>query len=236
MSPKSAERRQVDASQIGEEFGLSVGRVNTLHKERETTDFPPAVGKDGRKQLWDHAAVKKWFDEREAQRSRLRNLSADGDPDELLNASQVAKELGYKSPNQITTYLRDHPGYFPEPDVVEHLGTEQRPWTRMRWYRKTITSWAGSRPGKGRRDGNTRQAPALPKVSPTGDPDELVAAPEAAALLGFKSVATFSSSLSQGNLPLLKEHDAMEAGSRGRARRMWTRRRILEQAAARKTK
>ncbi|MEU8481075.1 hypothetical protein [Streptomyces hygroscopicus] len=226
-------RRLVDAVQIGAEFNLSPGRVNALHADREKTGFPAARRKNGRKQEWDYSEVAMYFADRDAL-NRLANLPAGaGDPDELLNASQVAKELGYKNPNQITTYMRDHPGYFAEPDVVEHLGSEERPWTRMQWYRRTITAWRKERPGRGRREGNTRTPPALPKVSPDGDPDELLAAPQAAALLGFKSVNTFSSSLAQGNLPLLKESDGQVPGSRGRKSRAWTRRRVLDQKAAR---
>ncbi|MFI1401072.1 hypothetical protein [Streptomyces sp. NPDC020681] len=226
--------RYVDSAEIAQEFGLSPGRVNALHSDRANTGFPAAPRAKGRKQEWDHAEVAKWFEARE--KSRLQDLSqatAAGDPDELLNASKVATLLGYKNPNQITTYLRDHPGYFPEPDKVEHLGTAERPWRRLSWYRRTITDWLAARPGKGRRSGVQRNAPELPAVSADGDPDELLGAAEAAALLGFKSVNTFSSSLSQGNLPLLKDTDGQIPSSRGRPRRGWRRRRILEQAAAR---
>ncbi|MFD8339258.1 hypothetical protein ACFV42_42545 [Streptomyces solisilvae] len=235
-SNAAEERRLVDAVQIGDEFGLSPGRVNALHADRENTGFPAARPRKGRggKQEWEYGGVAEYFADREAS-NRLAHLSEDagGDPDELLNASQVAKELGYKNPNQITTYLRDHPGYFAEPDVVEHLGTKEHPWTRMRWYRRTITAWRKERRGKGRREGNIRTAPALPKVSLDGDPDELLVAPQVAALLGFKSVNTFSSSLSQGNLPLLKGHDVKLPGGRGRPRRAWPRGRVMEQKAAR---
>ncbi|SEB31759.1 hypothetical protein [Streptomyces melanosporofaciens] len=238
-SNAAEERRLVDAVQIGDEFGLSPGRVNALHADRENTGFPAARPRKGRggKQEWEYGGVAEYFANREAS-NRLANLTEDasGDPDELLNASQVAKELGYKNPNQITTYMRDHPGYFAEPDVVEHLGSEERPWTKMLWYRRTITAWRKERRGKGRREGNTRTAPALPEVAADGDPDELLVAPQAAALLGFKSVNTFSSSLSQGNLPLLKEDDGKVLGSRGRKSRAWTRRRVLEQKAARSSR
>jgi hypothetical protein len=82
---------------------------------------------------------------------------------------------------------------------------------------------------QGQAGGNDRQAPTLPDVPADGDPDELLAGTQAAALLGFKSLNSFSSSLSQGNLPLLEE----TGGLSDRGKRAWTRQRILEQAAQR---
>jgi hypothetical protein len=90
----------------------------------------------------------------------------------------------------------------------------------------TTGRWAGA-----------KEAPPLPEVPVDGDPDELLGASQAAALLGYKSVGSFSSSLSQGNLPLLKTTDGVaENAGRQNGRRRWTRRRILEQASQRKSK
>jgi hypothetical protein len=97
---------------------------------------------------------------------------------------------------------------------------------------QTLLDWKDTRPGSGKRSVK-RAAPALPDVPVDGDPDELLGASHAAALLGFKSVNSFSSSLGQGNLPLLKTVDAIS--DKG-GRRRWTRRRILEQAAQRRAK
>ncbi|MZE80913.1 hypothetical protein [Streptomyces xinghaiensis] len=170
--------------------------------------------------------------------SRQKDVVADlvaGPPGELLNASKAARCLGYKNANQVTTYLRDHPGYFPEPDSVEVLGTPENPRRRLGWLRVTLLTWVLTRPGKGRRKGSGRGTSALPQVPSEGDPGELLGASQAAALLGFTSVNSFSSSLAQGRLPLLCEPDATEPNPRGGPpRRKWTRRRLLEQAAARR--
>ncbi|WP_435859618.1 hypothetical protein [Streptomyces parvulus] len=129
--------------------------------------------------------------------------------------------------------MREHPGYFPEPDVVEEKGTTENPYRRQLWKVETLQAWMGSRPGSGRRAG-PKQAPSLPDVPVDGDPEELLGASHAAALLGYKSINSFSSSLAQGNLPLLKTTDgAAENAGRQNGRRRWTRRRILEQAARR---
>lgn len=77
----------------------------------------------------------------------------------------------------------------------------------------------GDRAGPHRLDGHpprTRQTHrhppqrprALADVPTDGDPDELLGATQAA-LLGFKSVNSFSSSLTQGDLPLLTTLDAL---------------------------
>jgi hypothetical protein len=83
------------------------------------------------------------------------------------------------------------------------------------------------------RPSSERPAKALPAVPVDGDPDELLGATQAAALLGYKSVSSFSSSLAQGNLPLMQTPDALtEKGGR----RRWTRKGILEPAERRRQK
>ncbi|MCX4581091.1 helix-turn-helix transcriptional regulator [Streptomyces sp. NPDC048448] len=223
MAGKPKKQDPVDSQELAAELGISAGRINSLYAKRAENEFPAHVDQRGRARLWDLDEVRKWHEGR--QPSRLEELSLVGDPDELLNASQVAKVLGYKNKSQITTYLKEHPGYFPEPDEVEHLGTYTRKW----WRRRTIADWRAGRPGKGKRAGAARQAPALPDVPADGDPDELLSGTQAAALLGFKSLNSFSSSRSQGNLPLLDETDGLTP----LGRRAWTRRRVLEQKAQR---
>ncbi|MFE9559301.1 hypothetical protein ACFYMW_39965 [Streptomyces sp. NPDC006692] len=230
--PSSPNRaRLVGTAEIGEEFGVSSGTVTLWYNTRNTTGFPDTAGNKGRARQWEHGAVSDWFAAKEKPRLQQAGAALAGDPDELLNATQVAKLLGYKNANQITNYLRDRPGYFPEPDVVEELGTPDRPWTRKQWRRSTVTGWTATRRGKGNRHDLAREE-TLPEVSPDGDPDELLAAPSAAALLGYKNVTSFSSALSQGILPLLKEKDGTLPGARGQ-RPAWTRRRILDQAQER---
>ncbi|MFE2537062.1 hypothetical protein [Streptomyces sp. NPDC059371] len=224
MAGKPKKQDPVDSKELGVELGLSVGRINSLYADRADNGFPEHVDMRGRARLWDRAAVCAWYESREPSRLQQHSL-AGGDPDELLNAAEVAKALGYKNRSQITTYQIEHPGYFPEPDQVEELGT----YKRQKWRRQTIANWLATRPGKGKRTGVTRQAPPLPDVPANGDPGELLAGTQAAALLGFKSLNSFSSSLSQGNLPLLEETD----GVTDRGKRAWTRRRILEQKAQR---
>ncbi|WP_316745513.1 hypothetical protein [Streptomyces sp. MK7] len=226
------EPRLADAAEIAAEQGLSPARISMLYNDRATNGFPEIAGKRGRARLWDHAEVTAWFANRQGARLR-EHKPPKRNPEDLLNAAEASRFLGYKNPNQVTTYVRDHPGYFPDPDVVEELGTAENPYRRQLWRVQTLLDWMATRPGRGKRADAQRTAPALPDVPVDGDPDELLGATQAAALLGFKSLNSFSSSLSQGNLPLLETADALtEKGGR----RRWTRRRILEQAAQRSPK
>jgi hypothetical protein len=231
------EPRLADAAEIAAEQGLTPARISGLYTERAQNaagvPFPEPVDKRGRARLWDHAQVTEWFANR--TRPRLQGHSPPSrDPKELLNAADASRFLGYKNLNQVTTYMRDHPGYFPDPDVVEELGTDENPYRHHKWRVQTLLDWMATRPGRGRRAGIDRGS-SLPDVPIDGDPDELLGATQAAALLGYKTVGSFSTSLSQGKLPLLETADGIaENAGRQNGRRRWTRRRILEQAAQQK--
>ncbi|MDQ1041806.1 hypothetical protein [Streptomyces sp. V4I2] len=233
------EPRLADAAEIAAEQGLTPARITSLYTERaENADgvpFPEVTGMRGRARLWDHAEVTEWFAHRAPARLQ-QHTPPSRDPEELLNAADASRFLGYKNRNQVTTFMRDHPGYFPDPDVVEELGTDENPYRRQMWRVQTLLDWMATRPGRGRRAGVDRGS-SLPDVPVDGDPDELLGATQAAALLGYKTAGSFTSSLSQGNLPLLKTPDALaENAGRQNGRRRWTRRRILEQASQRKSK
>ncbi|WP_405477839.1 hypothetical protein [Streptomyces canus] len=230
------EPRLADAAEIAADHGLTPARITGLYTGRVQNTagktFPEPVDKRGRARLWDRAEVDEWFAHRAPARLAEHTPPA-LPPETLLNAADASRYLGYKNSNQVTTFVRDHPGYFPEPDVVEEMGTAENPYRRQLWKVQTLQEWMATRPGSGRRAG-ARKAPPLPQVPVDGDPEELLGASQAAALLGFKSINSFSSSLSQGNLPLLKETDGLaENAGRQNGRRRWTRRRILEQAAQR---
>ncbi|MFD5815670.1 hypothetical protein [Streptomyces sp. NPDC127038] len=203
---------------VGEYEALTATAHYAVYTKRDENGFPEIADMRGRARLWDHAEVTAWFAQRPL--ARLRDHTPPSrDPQDLLTGAEASRFLGY--------------GYFPDPDVVEELGTEEHPYLRRKWRVQTLLDWMATRPGSGQHLGTQRGAPALPEVSVDGDPDELLGASEAAALLQFKSVNSFSSSLSQGNLPLLETPDALS--ERG-GRRRWTRKRILEQAAKRNPK
>ncbi|MGW2232273.1 hypothetical protein, partial [Streptomyces formicae] len=154
--PARREPRLVDAVEIAAAQGLTPARISSLYTQgtqnADGKKFPDPVDKRGRARLWDEAAVTKWFARRAL--SRLAGHTPPSlDPETLLNAAESSRYLGYKNPNQVTTYVRDHPGYFPEPDVVEEKGTAENPYVQMRWKAKTLQEWMANRPGSGRRGG-----------------------------------------------------------------------------------
>ncbi|GGQ97414.1 hypothetical protein GCM10010496_72920 [Streptomyces asoensis] len=222
--------RLADAAEIAAEQNLSSAQITNLYNKRSENGFPEIAGMRRRARLWDHDEVTTWF----AQRTPARitdHTPPSRDPEDLLNAADASRFLGYKNISQVNNFLRDHPGYFPDPDVIEEMGTPERPYRRKLWRVRTLLDWQASRPGSGRHLGSERGAPALPDVPVDGDPDELLGASQAAALLGYKSVGSFTSSLAQGYLPLLQTPDAY---TEQRGRRRWTRKRVLAQAEERR--
>ncbi|MGW7639539.1 hypothetical protein [Streptomyces decoyicus] len=134
---------------------------------------------------------------------------------QLLNASQIANLLGYK---RLGPVYQD--GFLPDPDEYEVPSEKSR--SKMRWRLITIIRWDLNRPGKGRRAGSARTLKKLPDASWEGEPERLVFGPEVAALLGYNSMESFSSSLNQGNLPELTETQPVEAeDENGRLRKAY---------------
>ncbi|MFF7987826.1 hypothetical protein ACFZDK_53875 [Streptomyces sp. NPDC007901] len=218
----SSADRLVGTAQIVSEFGTSRPRISEWSNTPDS-GFPAVAHTEGRKQFWRYNEVAAFFAQRAPKKRALPAAVLEADQDELLTKRQVAELLGYTRTSTIDAYLRDRPGYFPEPD--EDIDGQK-------WRRGTVVSWATDRPGKGRR--SSAPAAARPAVSADGDPDELLGTAEVAALLGYGSTASFSSALYQGRIPELPEPDAQvkEEGSRGPARKKWRRATVV--AAARK--
>jgi hypothetical protein len=208
---KPAGAELVDAAVVTEEFGASPTVINKWCRAHGIKGLPKArKGED---------AVLRWRHEEVAGRLA-----------EAFSASEAAELLGFS----LSTIYQD--GYFPEPDETDPAndGRRGRP-NAKRWRLITIITWDLNRPGKGRRAGTQRQMKALPKVSWEGDQERMVFAPEAAALLGFGSLPSFRSSLSQGNLPELENPETITdvSGERKQRRQVWPLRLIREVAQRR---
>ncbi|MFI6055951.1 helix-turn-helix transcriptional regulator [Streptomyces violascens] len=225
MAKPASDERLVDTAQICAEFGTHKSRISTWYNDRENSGFPAVRTVEGRRRLWAYNEVAAFFADREASRP-VHKLPAGfhtADQGALLTTAEVSDVLGL-SPSTVYWWLKNLPGYFPAPDENT---------SGMMWRRSTVAAWVASRPGKGRRSGSASNAAPLPTVAADGPDDELLGTKEAAALLGYKSLASFSSALYQGNLPELKETDAERPGPRGNIVKLWTRARIRRQAQAR---
>ncbi|MFE6153619.1 helix-turn-helix transcriptional regulator [Streptomyces sp. NPDC057889] len=230
----------ITAGEIVEEFRASRSRLSEWVRDRDTTGFPPVHPTEGRRQVFERDAVIAWFSARAALRSTpLPADAAQGNPDELLSAAEVAQLLGYQHATTVHAYLQDRPGYFPEPDHTGPLSNHPRKAGRpntLWWKRRTILDWAAQRPGKGNARPKTRTPHPAQGPAPTataGHDDDLLTAAQVAPLLGYSTTASFTSALAQGRIPQLTQPDAHTNSGRGRPRRLWRRHRIIGAAIVR---
>lgn len=177
---------------------------------------------------WRRGTIVTWATSRPGKGRRgsaasapLPEVSADGDPDELLGTAEVAALLGYGSAASFSSALSQ--GRIPElpkPDgTTKKEGVRGRPSNK--WRRATVVAVA-------------RQRGVLPTAGE--EPEDLVGAEEAARILGYKDADSFLSALGHGYLPGLDEPDRLEyrRGSAGRPRQQrWRRSRVQELASRR---
>ncbi|MGW5732926.1 MULTISPECIES: hypothetical protein [Streptomyces] len=109
-----------------ERYNTSKSRVSAWSND-PASGFPAVHHVEGRKKFWRAREVEAFFTARERAKPRLHVLSEvrRDDPDKLLTKGEVARLLGHKSTSAINNYIRNHPGYFPEPDQdgLYRLGT-----------------------------------------------------------------------------------------------------------------
>lgn len=135
-------RRLVDRAELVDRMGMTEQTLSRLYSQRASTGHPAAIGRVGRRLLWDLDEVSAWVDARlEAKRAGMTPLDRAGDPDEFVDVDEAARVLGYANRRTIDSYLaRRGRGYFPEPD--DPAG--------RRWRRRTLWAFAErrSRPGR----------------------------------------------------------------------------------------
>jgi predicted DNA-binding transcriptional regulator AlpA len=178
---------------------------------------------------WHRGTIVAWTTSRPGKGRRafaptapLPEVSAEGDPDELLGTAEVAALLGYGSTASFSSALyQGRIPELPEPDTLEkEEGGRGR--ARKKWRRATVLAAAHRR-----------------GVLPTTDQEDedLVGAAEAARILGYKNADSFISALGHGLLPDLEQPDgyAYRRGSAGRPRQQQWKRTRLEQLAAHRT-
>jgi predicted DNA-binding transcriptional regulator AlpA len=159
-----------------EELAARLGVApSTLYRWQANDDLGfPAADATGR---WDPAPVERWHSEFvQTKRAKLRPVDRNGDPDELLDTTEVGRVLGYQGADPgatIRSYRQPrHGNYFPDPDgtLTNATGREVPAWRR-----DTIWAFADNRdhhgggtPGRSGRPRSTAAPystdPALPAV------------------------------------------------------------------------
>lgn len=195
-------------------YRISPERLRRVTARHALTGFPVPLPDDSDSERWDREAVELWMSE-------------------LVQAPQVAVLLDLKRAITVHTYAKK-PGYFVGPDQVELTpgGLE-----RKRWRRDRVLAWDATRMGRG--NPNPRGPRPLPPASSAeADVDtsqETVSTADAARLLGFANVSSFTSAYSQGFVSGIGEPAAPEATSgRGSRSRRWNTQLVLQEAERRR--
>lgn len=154
---------------------LGIGRstVDGWYRNRAVTGHPEKAGRIGRTDYWFADEWTAWH--QAYLRGKISSLTKGdrgGDPEDLVDAAEAARVMGYRGRNVIHSNRRL--GYFPEPDAY---GTTSRGRPQPLWRRSTVWAVADGRTGKA--GGHKPGAPGAPaKPHPyAGDPrlDEVLA-------------------------------------------------------------
>ncbi|MEY9873305.1 hypothetical protein ABH931_002787 [Streptacidiphilus sp. MAP12-33] len=195
-------------------YKVSPERLRQVMANHAVTGFPVLVQDGSGGGLWDREAVEVWMGE-------------------LVQAPQVAGLLDLKRAITVHTYAKK-PGYFIDPDQVELTpgGLE-----RKRWRRDRVLAWDAARTGRGNPVPiGPRPLPPEPEAEAGVDTSqETVTTAEAALLLGYANVSSFTSAYSQGLVRGLGEPTGPEAQSgRGGRSRRWDTQLVLQEAERRR--
>jgi hypothetical protein len=125
--------------------GVSVKSAYLWYRDRAATGHPEPAGTIGRTTYWFED---EWLAWRESWRDRklrgLTQVDRRGDPDDLVDAAEAARIMGYSDRNVIHGNLQL--GYFPSPD---DYGKTARGRPSPRWRRSTVWAAADGRKGRG---------------------------------------------------------------------------------------
>ncbi|MGW3099855.1 helix-turn-helix transcriptional regulator [Streptomyces sp. NPDC001102] len=197
---------------------------------RDRPGYFPEPDEDVDGPMWRRGTIVTWVASRPGKGRRSSapatarpEVSADGDPDELLGTAEVAVLLGYGSPASFSSALyQGRIPELPEPGVLQKEEGSRGPG-RKKWRRATVVAVA-------------RKRGVLPPAGQDANED-LVGAAEAARILGYSNADSFISALGHGLLPDLAQPDGYEyrRGSGGRPRQQRWKRSRLEDLAARRS-
>jgi hypothetical protein len=125
--------------------GIPKTTVNGWYRKRVTTGHPEKAGRIGRMDYWYEDEWTAWHERHlRGKVESLTQVDRQGDPDDLVDATEAARMLGYASRQVIHGNRRL--GYFPEPDAY---GTTSKGRQAPLWKRSTVWAAADSRKGVG---------------------------------------------------------------------------------------
>jgi hypothetical protein len=125
--------------------GVPAGTASRWYHDRAGNGHPEKAGRIDRTDYWYEDEWTAWRQQHERSRQEsLTRPDRDGDPDELVDAAEAARILGYASRRVIHANRRL--GYFPQPD--DH-GTARNGHRAPLWKRSTVWAVADGRVGVG---------------------------------------------------------------------------------------
>jgi hypothetical protein len=125
--------------------GVPKSTVDGWYRDRARTGHPEKAGRVGRTDYWYEDEWTAWH--QAYQRGKIGSLTRvdrDGDPDDLVDATEAARMMRYSGRDVIHANRRL--GYFPQPDAY---GTTAKGRPAPLWKRSTVWAAADSRPGMG---------------------------------------------------------------------------------------
>ena len=115
------------------------------YRDRARTGHPEKAGQVDRTDYWYEDEWTAWYQGyRRAKIESLTQVDRDGDPDDLVDAAEAARMMGYA--NRYVIHANRRLGYFPEPDGY---APARRGRPAPLWKRSTVWATADNRPGMG---------------------------------------------------------------------------------------
>jgi hypothetical protein len=138
--------------------GVPPTTVDGWYRNRARTGHPEKAGRIGRTDYWYEDEWTAWHqDHLRGRIESLTQVDRGGDPDDLVNAAEAARMLGYA--NRHVIHANRRLGYFPEADAY---GPAARGRPGPLWKRSTVWAAADRRPGRGGGGGDKPGTPGAP--------------------------------------------------------------------------
>ena len=138
--------------------GVPPSTADAWYRNRSTTGHPEKAGRIGRTDYWYEDEWASWYQSHlQGRIGSLTRVDRRGDPDDLVDAAEAARVMGYANRRVVTANRRL--GYFPEPDA---FGPAPRGRPSPLWKRSTVWAFADGRPGQGGGGGRKPGASGIP--------------------------------------------------------------------------